>query len=233
MFKNASALSEKEQQLLYVFKGVLTPAMILGGVFLGLLLFIRTDNHTVLPLLAVGFVYWVDKHVFGQSAFRFDGTARVVHGWRTNFRKKAVFEIPFSDIQGLRVETSFGGEMRSHRIALITAAGPTPLTLSYKSGGVVAEDARRIQAWLKTQGVVVPLVEETACRWPNRSNPKPPFGTILNIWNTLKFDSFFTLPTMENRILDFSGRGILCRNRIPSGPWRISWAAPAKLARRA
>lgn len=119
MFKNPSALSEKEQQLLYVFKGALTPAMIL------------------------------------------DGTALVVRGWRTHFRKKAVFWIQFADIQGVRVETSFGSEMRSRRIALSTAAGPIPLTLVYQSGSAVADDARRIQAWLQTHGVNVPLVEET------------------------------------------------------------------------
>lgn len=146
------ALQETPDQLVYRYRGVMAPALAVGGAASGLFALLAGSDPW-LALLATGCSAWAARAVYAHSEFRFDGATRRVTGWRTAFRQTQRVELPFSDIQGVRIETVHGGHT-AYRVALETPAGLVPLVATYRSDPTIRRDAQRIHAWLQAQGVL-------------------------------------------------------------------------------
>ena len=149
------ALQESFDQVVYRHRGVMAPAITVGGTAGGLLALLA-GAHPGLALLAAGGALGVGALVHTRSEFRFEAATRRVTGWRRAFRRTEHLELAFADIEGVQVEAIRGGPS-AYRIVLQTPAGPVPLVPSHRSDPTVLKDARRIHAWLQAQGVAVPL----------------------------------------------------------------------------
>lgn len=149
------ALQESPHQLVYRYRGVMAPAIAVGGTASGFFALLA-GAAPWLALLAAGCSAGLGAVVYARSEFRFEGSTQRVVGWRKAFRQTDRLELAFTDIQAVQVEALRGSQL-AYRLVLQTPAGPVPLVATHRSDPTILKDAQRIHAWLLAQGVVVSL----------------------------------------------------------------------------
>ncbi len=132
-----------------------------AGLFLLSTLALFSGDQPIGSLLAMIFSGWAFSVVYEHSAFRFDAVTRQVSGQRKRFRNTKSFNLPFADIRGVALETERSGK-QTHRITLLTQAGPLPLVRTYSSNDALPAQAQQLHTWLRQHGIDVPLHQQAA-----------------------------------------------------------------------
>lgn len=99
-----------------------------------------------------------------RTTIVFDAAAQIASWKRLHFFRVTSGSIPFAQITGIGTETTSGSSGSTlHRLTLLTAQKPIPLSDSYSSGrDSVASLRKSLQSFMESHGHAVPILAPTA-----------------------------------------------------------------------